>query len=248
MEAFVLTESKARKKKDWVEPGVNILSPKHAAESLNLFKRVLNSTHTQYPVWNAGDQMEIKTVEIVELRDELRRLFQAWLDANANLLRLFKAHPEVAVACSKGRTFLIPDRDGHPQLAWSPEVPSDLNGDHKKAALVWFARFLVNPLASKLGGPCARCGKYYEKKTVRQKTYCSTKCGAGNTASIATARRRARERVALLHRVQSVIDRYGEKKRRTEWRVWTCKEAGLKPAWLTRAINKGELRLPASEV
>jgi hypothetical protein len=248
MEEFVLADIAARKRQDWSEARINILSPHYADHSLEVFRQALNSAHTRYPMENARGDLEFKTIETIEFRDELRRLFHAWLASGTNLLQLFKDQPEVQESCMRGKTILSPTRDGDPQLAWLPDVSARLKTGAKRNAMVWFAQFLINPLAKKMAGPCARCGEYYIKSTVRQKVYCSKDCGTRQTGASATQRRRDRERVALIGAVQKVIDPYGDARRRQDWRVWTCEKTGVSQKWLSRALNKGELHPPLSRL
>ena len=114
----------------------------------------------------------------------------------------------------------------------------------------WRARELLtvlvnHPQQDKLAGPCPRCGRYFIKRTSKQKVYCSRNCGTGSTAAIATRKRRQQEHAEKLHRAEKSATRWSMAPRRKGWKEWTNAEhPDITPKWLTRAVRRGELKEP----
>lgn len=111
---------------------------------------------------------------------------------------------------------------------------------------VWmFAHLVTNPLCDKLAGPCARCGNYYVMKRDSQRVYCSRHCGNAATATVRTAKNRREAHEEKLKQAHNAVRRWkpstGE-----NWKEFVAKQTGLTVRWITRAVNKGELRLPAA--
>jgi hypothetical protein len=108
-----------------------------------------------------GSRWEWQEINVRGRQLELRHLVALWDAANRNLLTLFRRFPELGRACSHGTTWLIPNRDGAAQLAWTPALKGHISTPQKAEALKFFIELLVNPLAKELGGPCKRCGLYF---------------------------------------------------------------------------------------
>jgi hypothetical protein len=99
----------------------------------------------------------------------------------------------------------------------------------------------------KLGGPCARCQKYYIKRRASQKVYCSRNCGNATTATLRTAEQRDRERKENLRRAEKAIQQWKRSAKRTKWKDFVSKRTGLTSKWLTRAIGRNDLKAPNQE-
>ncbi|PSH04623.1 MAG: hypothetical protein CXZ00_07380 [Acidobacteria bacterium] len=119
----------------------------------------------------------------------------------------------------------------------------------RKEALRLFIEFLLNPECDRLAGPCARCGKYYIRGSVRNKLYCSRSCGTRSTALAATRKRRDNEHADKLRRAQKAADKWIEHGHtRLDWKTWvTRKEPDITSKFLTRAVNNGELQSPLED-
>ena len=103
----------------------------------------------------------------------------------------------------------------------------------------------LNPEWDKLAGPCARCGNYYMKKRASQKVYCSRRCGNAATAVVRTRERLDKEHVDKLRRTQAAMQKWSTARTKDDWKVFVSKrEPGITPKFLTRAVNKGELKPP----
>jgi hypothetical protein len=115
----------------------------------------------------------------------------------------------------------------------------------EEIAVLMFVELVLNPQWDKLGGPCAQCGRFYIKKTVRQNAYCSRSCGTGATARKATLRKRAEEHSDKLRRAAAAAQTWVTSRATVDWKQWvSAKEMDITPKWLTRAVNKGELQTP----
>jgi len=182
-----------------------------------------------------------------ELCSEVRRLVAIWQKSGPNLDKMLKDDQGLAARVTHGKTRLLPTYTGKGHLLWTPNPPKFDASSWKDIALTHFMDLIVNPLWHKLGGPCHRCEKYYVKKTSRQKTYCSRRCGFGRTAIETTRKRRQGERVLKLSRAQVAADNWPTAHTRHSWKDWVSNETKITVKWLTRAVNKEDLRAPAKE-
>jgi hypothetical protein len=110
----------------------------------------------------------------------------------------------------------------------------------EEIAVLMFVELVLNPQWDKLGGPCAQCGRFYIKKTVRQNAYCSRSCGTRATARKATLRKRAEEHSDKLRQAAAAAQTWVASRATVDWKQWvSAKEKDITQKWLTRAINKG---------
>jgi hypothetical protein len=107
-----------------------------------------------------------------------------------------------------------------------------------------FQSLMLHPMLGKFAGPCPRCGKFYLAKSVRQKVYCSRKCGAAGNAVISTRKRREREHQEKLVKATLAIKAWKSTPARRDWKRWVSGETQLTPRFLSRALNKGALAPP----
>jgi predicted GIY-YIG superfamily endonuclease len=104
----------------------------------------------------------------------------------------------------------------------------------------------MNPYANKLAGPCARCSNYYLKKRASQKVYCSRRCGNATTATIRTREQRRDAHEQKLRLAAAAAQKWKKAQTRLDWKEWVSRhESGITSKFLTRAVNKGELKAPA---
>jgi hypothetical protein len=92
-----------------------------------------------------------------------------------------------------------------------------------------------------LGGPCGRCGRWYIKKRISQKTYCQRRCATAATAIATTKQQRKLAHARLLEQAQRALQRW-RPNTRLDPKGFASRETGLTRKWLTRAINRGELQ------
>jgi hypothetical protein len=189
----------------------------------------------------------LNSQEPQELCSELRSLVKVWHKSGPNLAKMLKDDGVLDARVKHGRTILVPTRTGKGHLLWLP-APRDVNPlSWKDQALSHFMDLIVNPQWHKLGGPCERCGKYYVKKTARQKVYCSRRCGSANTAMASTRRKREEQRADKMRRAQAAADNWAKVRTRQPWKWWVSVQTKITVKWLTRAVNRGDLRVPGPE-
>jgi len=116
--------------------------------------------------------------------------------------------------------------------------------DPHREALRFFINLLMNPEYDKLAGPCERCGRYYIRKTVRNKSYCSRSCGTQATALAATKKKRAEAHARKLRTTRELISRYEAIRTKVPWKLWVSLRGEISPRFLIRAVNRGELTAP----
>ena len=179
------------------------------------------------------------------MNKELRSLVQAWFDSGPNVAKLFKENPVLARITLIGRAAITPTRGGRAQLVYVDGPNTCLSpGDPLDIALGLFFLFLLNPFNEKLGGPCKLCGKYYVKKTKRQKVYCSKRCGLMQTSKSAVMKRRQAEHRDKLATAKLLSEKWSKTKTRKSWKEWVSDHTQISRHWLTRAVNSGELYEP----
>jgi hypothetical protein len=113
-----------------------------------------------------------------------------------------------------------------------------------------FIRLLLHPLREKLSDrPCARCDRYFLKKTARQTEYCSRKCSRDGTAAFATKKRLRDQHSRKLTVAAELAQKWITVRTKDDWKQWVAKHPRgvreeITPKFLTRAVNKGGLMPP----
>jgi hypothetical protein len=176
----------------------------------------------------------------------LQRLVQAWQSSGPDLARFHRDNPVTWSA-------VVQYLERKPPLLWySPgsggasliSSPFPSNTPSKEAVRL-FIMLILNPEWERLAGPCARCGNYYIRRTARNKAYCSRSCGTRATALAATKRKREEERAEKLCRVVQLCQRWLTARTKQDWEPWICEQQrDITKTFLTRAINKGDLKPP----
>ena len=174
---------------------------------------------------------------------ELRRLVDLWRKSGPNLYKLFEENSEFRTRAMNGQVILGLTGTGRAHLEWLPGSPNSRLMQPKEVALRHFMRLITNPEWELLGF-CKRCENYYLKRRKSQKTYCSQTCGSRATATEAVKASRQKEHKKKLERAQEFIHKWNELRPRMPWKPWVGNETKYTPNWLTRAVNKGELRPP----
>ena len=182
-----------------------------------------------------------------ELCSALRKLVGTWQKSGPNLAKMLKDDEVLAARVKHGRTLLAPTDTGKGHLLWRPALRGSNAGSWEDQALAHFMDLIVNPQWHKLGGPCQRCGRYYVKKTSRQKAYCSRRCGSTRTAMATTRKRREEERASKLRRAEEAASCWAKVRRRQAWKDWVSAKTKITVKWLTRAVNRGDLRPAVKE-
>jgi hypothetical protein len=188
--------------------------------------------------------------------EALIRLMEKLKECGGNLTRMMAADPELARVVTEvcGTRWMLSETGGA-QLVLQPSWEHILTRTDARAggpgmrperyAALLFHVWTLNPEWDKLAGPCARCGRYYLKKRASQKVYCSRRCGNATTAVARTRERLAREHADKLRRSQAAMQKWTTTRTKDDWKVFVSKrEPDITPKFLTRAVNKGELKPP----
>jgi len=91
---------------------------------------------------------------------------------------------------------------------------------------------------------CDRCGKWYLNRSGhRNKRFCQRRCAVLDSVTRSVRKRRKQNREEKLRRARAAIRdcRPG----RGDWRLGISKQTGLNVKFLTRALNRGDLKPPA---
>jgi hypothetical protein len=174
-----------------------------------------------------------------------------------NLEKMMAGDPELAAAMQRVCTTVWIPRTNRTAYLVLQHVNEEIEVEKEKrtpggpgmrperyAALLFHVGTL-NPEWDKLAGPCARCGRYYLKNRASQKVYCSRKCGNAATATVRTREQRQDSHADKLRRAQAAIQRWSTARTKDDWKVFVSKhEPEISPKFLTRAVNKGELKPP----
>jgi hypothetical protein len=112
----------------------------------------------------------------------------------------------------------------------------------KFAANELFLNFLLNPRNEYFGGPCPECKRYFTCTTKRKKrVFCDQKCGKKTSSRLAAANTRERDRQEKLQKLRDAI---GSAKFAPDWKQRISKNEDVKLAFITRAVNAGEIVAP----
>jgi len=119
-------------------------------------------------------------------------------------------------------------------------------GKNPDMAALFAMLLLTNPLRSRLSeGPCQRrqCDKWFIKRRRLQKC-----CGRSCNAIVKNAERvrdlREREKKDRLKKVRAAQRSWRSTSTRLDWKSWVSRKAKVSTKFLTRAVNRGELRVP----
>lgn len=169
---------------------------------------------------------------------ELRRLVKLW-----QRVGLVKMLADEKALRRPGQLFLVPTAGIGGKLMPLPREAGRGPLKGKRAARTLFTTLVIHPLLAKFGGPCARCHKYYLKKKLSQKVYCSRQCGSAATAMGRTTERRREKHEQDLQRARQAARRWTSRASES-WKEFVSKETELTVRWISRAVNKGELQAP----
>lgn len=182
-----------------------------------------------------------------DLCSELRKLVETWQKSGPNLAKMLNDDKVLAARAKHGRTLLVATNTGKGHLHWLPNPKCFDPSSWKDQALAHFMDLIVNPQWHKLGGPCHRCGRFYVKKTSRQKAYCSRRCGLATTAVARTRKRREEEWALKLRLAQAAASDWPTARTGDSWKEWVSARTKITVKWLTRAVNRGDLKAPLKD-
>jgi hypothetical protein len=202
-----------------------------------------------------------------EVHPKLVQLIQAWQESTEKwraLSRTWKASgspedsiprpvkiqvpegcPTLVEMGNRCRVLLSPHPGG---WSWHPGVVYASLG---KGWTTWdfacskFLHLVMDPECHKFGGPCPYCGKFFVRKTAKEKRYCSKGCAHKAAAKASTQRLRYREHELKVARTREVIEKWSQGSRKMDWISWvTSNVPEISKTWLTRAINRNEITSP----
>jgi hypothetical protein len=200
---------------------------------------------------------------LYEISGELSELMVTWLDAGCRLDHWPLRH-RLEEDLSRRRLFLHAENEGLVAYDFSRPIREEVDlgfGDGYKndpmpgrtEAVVLFFRFITGPFQRDVER-CKRCRKFFWNTSGHSdKQYCTKRCAWRESATLVMQEKRVRERGDKLDRVRHAIkdfERLSPERRRRfrNWKAWVTKQLGLevKSNFITRALNKGELKPPAS--
>jgi len=177
----------------------------------------------------------------------LRRMVETWEQSGRNLANIHREWPTL------WRDLEIYFKAAPVELDFPPSGGAGLwhsffdrpGGTSYQEALRFFLLLILNPMWSRLGGPCAKCGDYYVKGAARNRKYCSRPCATGATAIVATRKHREEERAEKLRIVDRLVDEWRIRNPKKDWKHWISEgNPEITVHWLTRAANRGDLKPP----
>ena len=191
---------------------------------------------------------------------KLLELINAWKDSGPNLQKMWASDPTLQRTWQAAiRVTYCPSESGRADLRLELQPVDDYGAmlkryyhrrDPEEAQKLMraeledyrlFVSLTLQPRWEDLAGPCDRCHKYFVKKRTTQKVYCSRRCGNAATARIRTTEQRRQEHKKRLERARKA-GKLWKPKVGIDWKLFVSGKTGLSSKWLTRAINRGELR------
>ncbi len=179
-------------------------------------------------------------------REELEGLVRLWLECRFDFnkvrqrigalkLRSLPVHGTFHVQAA--------EEDGRPVL-----IPFPAAGSTHAQGM--FLQLILHPNPEQLGGPCARCGKYFLRTSRHRRPFCSRECLAHSTAAKATQKAREKKRNDRLAWAAQAIAEWQRAKRRESWKTWTVRHFikvhrdHITEKSLSRWVNDGKLKAP----
>jgi hypothetical protein len=203
-------------------------------------------------IWKIRRNQPRSSFDLFPSLPALRNYLDTWLECGRSFVSWRQRHPdlhrEVCGSCQWFRYHLdFPQHRGQepPDEACFKPVLIGEPPDLPRVLAGWeFANVLVSPLHRDVGS-CDRCKRYFLNVSGhRNKLYCGRRCAALESATRATRRRLDRERQEKLKRARAAVRDWTHGKG-ADWKQWVSRRTGLSAKFLTRALNRGELKPPA---
>jgi hypothetical protein len=191
--------------------------------------------------WSLSDKLRRETPT------RLRRFVEIWDRSGRNLKRMWRDYYDQCLFIDKCFKRLPIG------LAWGDSNRLDIVhtfldrqcGTPEEEAARFFLALIWNGQNCRLGGPCARCGKYFIRRSARHKKYCSPLCGSHATAADATLRKRAEEHADKLRRARTAAEAWPTARTKLGWKRWIAgQQPDITTNFLTRAVTRGALKAP----
>ena len=224
-------------------------------EFIETFAAWLNGGRSDQGKYDLEDGTPFPYTATDEVLDQVRGWVRQLISSDWNLEKWREAHWDVwkeierRLGGYRPAPILVSNRNGL-RLDWSfcyERTDSVLPLDPH----VWaFIRLVMNPERERLG-LCERCNKFYVSKgRYRRKIFCSLHCARNATVSRYMSRRRYKLRQVKINHAKRLL--HGYRSSHGDWKRWLSLETKgteieLTPAFLTRAVSKGDLVNPLTE-
>jgi hypothetical protein len=190
-------------------------------------------------------------------REEIHQLLQAWDRVGRDYRRWKVEQPDQfkIIRCTVQDTRHAFDPSRHNEPEQEPTLvrlyefgqlsAMGVIREQGRYANHWrFVELLRNPLRADIR-VCDRCGRWFLNQSGhRNKRFCARRCAVLNAVTRSVKKRREKNRSDKLQRARRAI-RDWTPRVGSDWKDWTAKRTGLSSKFITRAVNRGELRLPA---
>ncbi|HKM84710.1 MAG TPA: hypothetical protein VJW96_00780 [Terriglobales bacterium] len=241
MKQQLVMENSRRALRQFVE-GLNGLDPRLTAEGHAALVRYVKA-------WNKAGRNPYKTMMMISRADAERfsfpQLEKVWRlhlapigrPQNPEAQRIFR---DLERDIERRGIRVRPDPVGGAHWWISP------TGENFRDIAAFYASMLLtNPLRGKLcDEPCQRvlCGKWFIKRRMVQKQ-CSRRCTGIVKARIRTIDERKEKHEQDIRQARKAIREWRSSD--GDWKEVISKRTGLTVKWVSRAVNKGELRPPS---
>jgi|SRR5579862_258209 len=190
-------------------------------------------------------------------RDNLRLFADSWIDAQYGLHK-WTRKPELEEGLRSRDPLLIGGTGTPATLYLATRTSGDADEDGRAYAVWLFYKLITSQLFDRLAR-CSACGKYYiARRKGPEMVYCSPECGSNTTSKASMRKRRAQEHASKLAAVRATLADFNDlnKEERSNWKKVLAQRATIrlkgplprkpiKDKFITRAINRGELKPPA---
>jgi hypothetical protein len=172
---------------------------------------------------------------------ELRKHVRRWEASGPNLRKLLTSDPELGRKLNEGRTLLVPD-GASAKILPIPWGAGEGSLSSEQGAIAMFFTLVTHPMLPMFGGRCGRCDRYFIRKSKHRMRYCSPRCGRLQSAQRATKKARQEAHAAKVRTAQLAINSLAPATFKRNWKDVVTGRTGISTRWLTRALNKGEIR------
>jgi hypothetical protein len=187
---------------------------------------------------------------VCEQGAQARALLSTWLESRRDYRKWRAENPKlydaVAATVSKTSYSLWPadDSQEEPGLRRLYAFTSNILGEFCVFEVHWaLIDVLRNPLRNDIAS-CDRCGSWFLNRSGhRNKRFCKRRCAVASAVIHAQRKRRQRERE---HKLKEARIATGDCCiPSANWKEWVSRRTGLGVGFLTRAVNRGELKPPS---
>lgn len=186
---------------------------------------------------------------------EAKTLLEAWMTAGRSYSSWKAQHSSVwnrvdeTVSNTEYALVDPPDSEwpDEPEITRSYRLQTDAYGVIRYMGIFnvhWgFVDLVMNPLRGEVS-VCDRCGRWFLNCSGhRNKRFCARRCAVLSSVTRSLKKRREEERQSKIRLAQENLKDWTPS--RGDWKEWTAGDTGLSKKFLTRALNRGDLKPPA---